>query len=92
MAQGRLGWWNWAAMTLVMVSFWGLIAWLVVAAVRPASPQASPSPRAEDILGERFAAGEIDDEEHRRRLDVVREGTDPDRPSKVAQIPPGGML
>ena len=65
------GWWNWAAMTMVMVGFWGLIAWLVIVAVRTARPQASPKP--EEILAARFAAGEIDDEEYRRRLDVVRE-------------------
>lgn len=67
------GWWNWAAMTMVMVGVWGLIAWLVVVAVRTAGPQASPAPTAEEILAARFAAGEIDDAEYRRRLDVARE-------------------
>jgi putative membrane protein len=68
-------WWNWAVMTMVMFGLWGLIAWLVVLAVRPARRQAPP-PRAEEILAERFAAGEIDDAEYRRRLDVIREGAD----------------
>ncbi len=36
---------------------------------------ASPSGvRPEDVLAERFARGEIDEEEYRRRLAVLREG------------------
>ena len=70
------GWWNCAAMTMVVVAFWGLIACLVVVVVRRSQPQTAP-PRAEEILAERFAAGEIDDEEYRRRLEMVRGGADP---------------
>ena len=64
-------WTGWLTMTLVMVAFAGLLAWAVVVAVRSARP--SPPVRdPERILAERFAAGEMDDDEYRRRLDTLR--------------------
>lgn len=66
--------WNWAAwlaMTVSMVLFWGLVAWLVVSVVRQPG-DTHPSPEA--VLGDRFARGEIDEEEYRRRRDALRSG------------------
>ncbi|MFJ5901901.1 SHOCT domain-containing protein [Streptomyces sp. NPDC093064] len=45
---------------------------------QPGPPSASDEPgwgsrRAEDLLAERFARGEIDDEEYKRRLALLRE-------------------
>lgn len=64
-----------------MVLFWGA---LVVAGVyfiwrRP--PQASTGSSAEDVLAERYARGEIDAEEYRRRREVLREHHDRGRES-----------
>lgn len=61
-------------MSLSMVAFWGLIIWGIVAIFR-GSGWRGPRPDRRDpkqILAERFAAGEIDEDEYRRRLDVHR--------------------
>ena len=67
------GWWGWLAMSLSMIAFWGLVIWGIVAVVRglgPRSTQTGSSP--EDILRERLARGEIDEDEYRRRLQALR--------------------
>jgi putative membrane protein len=67
-------WWGWLAMSLSMVAFWGLIIWGIVALFRSSgwSWPHHDSPDPEQILAERFARGEIDEEEYRRRLEVLR--------------------
>ena len=64
--------WGWVAMTLSMVVFWGLLITLAVVLVRgldrPAGPARGPRPSPERLLAERFARGEIDEDEYRRRL------------------------
>lgn len=75
------GWGGWLAMGLVMLIFWaGLIAAAILAirylgtTSRPAGPGAGGrSPGPEDVLAGRYARGEIDDEEYRRRVTVLRE-------------------
>ena len=63
--------WGWVAIVTSMVVFWGLMIALAVILVRglrrsaDAPPERRPSP--EQLLGERFARGEIDEEEYRRR-------------------------
>lgn len=65
---GDWNWVSWLAMTLSMVALWGFLTWVVVTLVRrPADRGAS----ARDILDERFARGEIDDDEYRRRKDAL---------------------
>lgn len=64
------GWW-WFVMPIVMVGFWLAVAWVVVTLVRRPSASASGGD-AERILADRFAHGEIDAEEYRRRLDTLR--------------------
>ena len=66
-------WWNGAVMMIGMVAFWGLVAWVFVRLSRSAARSPGDTPRSpEQILGERFAAGEIDTDEYRRRLDELR--------------------
>jgi putative membrane protein len=61
-----------------MVLFWlvviGLIVWLVVTLLRRergGTPR-SKEDRAESVLRERYARGEIDEETYRRKLDELR--------------------
>jgi putative membrane protein len=68
--------WGWVAMTLSMVVFWGLLITLAVVLVRglnrPAGQADGPRPSPERLLAERFARGEIDEEEYQRRLTALR--------------------
>jgi putative membrane protein len=78
--------WGWGLMTFGSVVFWALVVFAVVFLVRylshggqrpPAGPRsygppAGPAPTPEQLLAERYARGEIDDEEYRRRLAVLR--------------------
>lgn len=84
MWNGGWGWGGWILMTLVMVAFWGLVITAVVLAIRylagggshhnrVGGGSAPASSRAEDVLAERYARGEIDDDEYRRRLTLIRE-------------------
>ena len=78
--------WGYALGIIVMILFWGVLLAAVVAAIRylgrgrqgrlPPEPpaQASQPPRAEEVLAERFARGEIDADEYRQRLETPREG------------------
>jgi putative membrane protein len=77
---------NWILMSVGMLLFWALVAagivWLVryTAAERRTSNASgvslgkhttSPTPTARDILDERYARGEISDEEYRPRRDTL---------------------
>ena len=84
MWNGGWGWGGWILMTLVMVAFWGLVITAVVLAVRylagggghhnrVGGGSVPAGSRAEDVLAERYARGEIDDDEYRRRLTLIRE-------------------
>jgi putative membrane protein len=87
MWYGGWGWGAWLIMTVVMVLFWALVIGGIVVLVRyvtgaqrggqPGSPSwgwpGRGGSRAEDVLAERFARGEIDEEEYRRRLALLRE-------------------
>ena len=74
-------WGGWLLMTLVMIVFWAAVITAVVLAVRyladsrhPGGGPPLPGPaRAEDLLAERFARGEIDDDEYRQRLTLLRD-------------------
>ncbi|MEW2048065.1 SHOCT domain-containing protein [Streptomyces sp. NPDC005476] len=78
--------WGWFAMSVGMVLFWAVLIALGVllfrASSRPAEPGATTGPEqrgpvAEQVLAERFARGEIEEDEYRRRLTVLRS---PDSP------------
>jgi putative membrane protein len=67
-------WWGWALMSFSMIAFWGLVVWGIVTLFRRPGPDDSRPGRAdpEQILAERFARGEIDEEEYQRRLETLR--------------------
>jgi putative membrane protein len=78
----HMGGWNWAFMSVSMVIFWGLLIIGIMLLVRyfgASGPARAGSPTsratAEELLAERFARGEIDEQEYRQRLDVLRSGT-----------------
>ena len=77
-------WWDggwgagaWLAMSLMMVVFWGGLVALVVWLVRGFRPDRGPghstpsAGRADEVLAERFARGEIDEDEFTRRRDFL---------------------
>lgn len=71
--------WGWFAMSASMILFWALIitaAVLVFRALgRPHEHAHTPShhagPTPEQVLADRFARGEIDEEEYLRRLSAL---------------------
>jgi len=72
------GWGGWVAMLIMMVLFWGLTVAGIIAVVRylgagrPGGNRGSGPADAEEILAERFARGEIDQDEYTRRRDLLR--------------------
>ena len=70
-------WGDWLAMSLMMLLVWGAVAAAVVWAVRAVrtgeqrQAGAGPDP-AEQVLAERYARGEIDEDEYRRRSEVLK--------------------
>ncbi|MFB6871542.1 SHOCT domain-containing protein [Streptomyces sp. NPDC056323] len=72
-----VGGWGWFAMSASMILFWALI---IIAAVllfrslgRTSEHTHSPArPSPEQLLAERFARGEIDEDEYQRRLTALR--------------------
>ena len=74
--HGDVGWWwmGLVPMGLAMVLFWGALIWFAVWLVHRSDRAPSngpPAPDARDILEERFARGEIDEEEFQRRSKVL---------------------
>ena len=75
--DGSAGWAGWLVMVFSMAAFWGLLAWVGISLVRSSDTtrKAPPSSRTpEGLLAERFARGEIDEEDYVRRREVLREG------------------
>jgi putative membrane protein len=78
--------WGYGLGIILTVVFWGALIAAVIAVIRylgrgrqdrlPPEPpgQASQPSRAEQVLAERFARGEIDADEYRERLDTLRAG------------------
>jgi putative membrane protein len=67
---GSGGWVSWLVMTLVMLVFWGGLAALVVWGIRGFGREGSKTDRL-NILRERFALGEIDQQEFESRRAVL---------------------
>jgi putative membrane protein len=69
-----MGGWGMAAMLLFNLFFWALLAGGAVLLYRTfrGAKNTSGPPSAEQQLGERYARGEIDDQEYEHRLTVLR--------------------
>ena len=75
--NGGTGWAGWLVMALMMVAFWGLVIFAVVAIFRGIGRTDERVERTTgrepmEILDERFARGELDLEEYHARQDVLR--------------------
>ncbi|MFI0508605.1 putative membrane protein [Streptomyces canus] len=70
--------WDWFVMSVGTVLFWALLIAVAVLLYRaltraPHQPQPPTTPASpEQLLAERFARGEIDEDEYGRRLSVLR--------------------
>ena len=70
--SGHWGWGAWLGMSLGMLVFWGLVAWVIVVLVRSSGwryDSGRSDPR--DILDERYAKGEIDEDEYKHRRELL---------------------
>ena len=68
--------WAWLIGLAVLVLLVGLVVWAVIATRSRAAPGGAPATQrrsAEDVLADRLARGEIDADEYRQRLAVLRE-------------------
>lgn len=72
--DGGPGWVGWLVMVVSMIAFWGLLAWVAVSLIRSIgkAPQDSRSAAPEELLAERFARGEIDEDDYLHRSEVLR--------------------
>lgn len=66
---GQWGWEAWLAMSLMMLVFLSVVVWAFLSATRDSTNHRAHS---EDILADRLARGEIDEDEYRRRRDLIR--------------------
>lgn len=59
-------WWAWIPMTVTMIAFWGLVAWIAIRLLLAPAGRDEPPPSAapREILDARLAAGEIDRAEY----------------------------
>ena len=76
--------WGWAFMVLGTVLVWALLITAIVLLVRRAGRGnfwGNNGPRPEELLAQRFARGELDETEYRRRLAVLAER--PQTPSRA---------
>ncbi len=69
--------WGWFAMSASMILFWALIITVAVLLFRaldraPEHTHSPAGPSAEQLLAERFARGDIDEEDYQRRLAALR--------------------
>ena len=79
--DGSWGAGDWAAMSVMMLLFWSALIALVVWIVRSLRGESGgdtatkpTADHAQGVLAERFARGEIDDDEFQRRRELLHAG------------------
>lgn len=78
-SHGNWSWALWLAMSFSMALFWGLAIWVLLSVFRRDTGATRRDRPAERILAERFARGEVDEDEYRRRVEALREAREPAR-------------
>ncbi len=73
---GHMSGWGWAGMTITTLLFWAILVGAGVLLVRTSNrsstgPLPGPRPSPQELLAGRFARGEIDEDEYRRRLTTL---------------------
>lgn len=74
---GGFGWASWLVMAFMMVGFWALliVGGLAVArSVRRDDHSSAGRADARQLLDERFARGEIDEDDYTKRRELLRTG------------------
>lgn len=74
--HGGAGWPGWFFGIVGMVLFWGLVIWILLTVTRTGwwrSKTDGSQRSAEQILAERFARGEISEQDYQDRLRVLRD-------------------
>ncbi|GAA4544896.1 SHOCT domain-containing protein [Pseudonocardia xishanensis] len=74
---GPMGGWGYALMGFGSLALWALLLIAVVVgvrAVRRDRPAADERTSPQQLLAERYARGEIDEDEYHRRLDTLTHG------------------
>ena len=79
MMDGSWAWGDWFVMSLVMAAFWGLLVGLILWLVRTTHVERESQrygrglerENADELLAQRFAAGEIDSDEFVRRRELL---------------------
>lgn len=76
-----MAWWGYTLMAISMLVFWGAVIVGIVALIRyvgrggqQGGSQQPDRRTPEQVLADRFARGEIDEDEYHRRLDTLRSG------------------
>lgn len=78
--NGNIGGWGYVLMAISFVVFWGAVIAAIVLLARAVGPGrrgrdlTAGTGYAENLLAERFARGEIDENEYTARLNVLRRG------------------
>ena len=70
--HGGTGWFGALLMIITMLLFWGGLITVAVLLLRRAGRQEPDPDSARRILDERFARGDIDEDEYQRRLRALR--------------------
>ena len=72
-AQGW-GWGGWLGISLLTLVIWGAVIWFILSLTGYRSKPDAPSPRrgAEQVLADRFGAGDITIVDDQNRLSVLR--------------------
>jgi putative membrane protein len=63
---------GWVWMCGAMLVFWALVAWVILTLVRQGNTGARDGNDTQALLDKRFARGDLDEDEYRRRRDLIR--------------------
>jgi putative membrane protein len=72
-SHGDWSWGAWLVMSASMIAIWTLVIWGIVTVARGSNTSTGERDGdPERVLAERFAAGDIDADEYRQRLETLR--------------------